>query len=167
MKFYIYFRKLDDEEKSDIDSITIALSKIDLCTKELSKNLSIETDNSLCKICFRKDMVTAFIPCGHIFGCIQCTVLLDQCAVCRYPLDRVTKVFITKEEDKNTNLQKFSQDSEKPLNPALCKVCQKKEKQALFLPCKHIFACIGCATKTDECVVCSKPYLCIIQVYIL
>lgn len=147
--------------------MTTSLSKSDLCTKDILKNPNVETDNMLCKICFRKEVETAFIPCGHVFSCIQCTVLIDQCAVCRHPSDKVTRVYITKEEDKDTNLQKLTQDSEKPLNPALCTVCHEKEKQALFLPCKHIFACIDCATKTDECMLCSKPYLGIIQVYII
>lgn len=157
---------MDDLEISDGGNIT-TLSKSNLCTEGIPKNLNADTDYMFCKICFKEEMATAFIPCGHVFACIQCTVFLDQCAVCRQPSDKITRVYINKAENKDIDLQKLTQDSEKPLNPGMCKVCNKKEMQALFLPCKHIYSCIDCATKTENCVICSKPYLCIIQVYIL
>jgi len=33
----------------------------------------------------------------------------------------------------------------------LCKICFDQDPSALFLPCRHICACLHCAAKVDKC----------------
>lgn len=36
----------------------------------------------------------------------------------------------------------------------LCQVCYEEEMDALFFPCGHVCACLGCARQVDICPVC-------------
>ncbi len=50
-------------------------------------------DDSLCKICFENPMDSVLIPCGHIISCVSCASALKECAVCRYEIKQVVKVY--------------------------------------------------------------------------
>lgn len=160
MKLYL-FRKQSSLDNEDVDKSSPGN---DLCKNDVSKYPSTIPDSMLCKICLKEEVETVFITCGHVVACIQCAVILDQCAICRQPSNMVFRVYISKEGNNNKDVK--SKQSDTPLNPMLCKVCHMEEMQAFILPCKHIHACIACATKSDECLVCSEPYLCIMQVYL-
>lgn len=124
----------------------------------------------LCKICLKEKAETMFIPCGHVISCVQCAVTLDQCAVCREPLDKILRVFVYLAEDNEkypNKLECLSQkQAEKSADPMLCKICQKDEMTIAFLPCRHICACFECATEMKECPVCLESYFAILQVFL-
>ncbi|XP_028048549.1 death-associated inhibitor of apoptosis 1 [Monomorium pharaonis] len=44
-----------------------------------------DKDAKLCKICCRRKIRTAFIPCGHLVACEQCAKNMKKCNVCRKP----------------------------------------------------------------------------------
>ena len=35
-----------------------------------------------------------------------------------------------------------------------CAVCMEAERDTVFLPCSHVVACAGCATRLTQCPVC-------------
>jgi len=39
----------------------------------------------------------------------------------------------------------------------MCKICFQKEVGIVFLPCRHMVACVDCAPFLDTCAVCRKP----------
>lgn len=131
-------------------------------------------DSMMCKICFKEKMKVAFIPCGHVIACIQCAMTLDQCAVCRQPFTMVMRVYVymdeNKNEDKVESLNQLpcssSQCPDDPANPMLCRVCHKEEMEAAFIACRHVYACVKCATKMSECPVCLLPSYGTMQVYL-
>lgn len=46
----------------------------------------------------------------------------------------------------------------KPTDDAtLCKICYNAELGVVFLPCKHMCACVNCASLITTCAVCRKP----------
>jgi len=126
-------------------------------------------DSMLCKICYKEEMKVAFIPCGHVIACIQCAMTLDQCAVCRQQFSMAMRVYVNIDE-RDEDLEQLpcssSQCSDEPLDPMLCKVCHKEEMQAAFIPCRHVYACVKCATEVHECPVCSEAFCATMQVYL-
>ena len=42
-------------------------------------------EKELCVVCMDRPRCYAFLPCGHISCCEECTKLLDQCPLCRQP----------------------------------------------------------------------------------
>jgi len=66
-------------------------------TKEPS-SLSESTDEkkseeTLCKICFTNKYGVAFLPCGHMFACIDCACALKHCAVCRKAIQATVRIY--------------------------------------------------------------------------
>lgn len=134
------------------------------------QDLSGIADPVLCKICYKDKMEVAFIPCGHVIACIQCAITLDQCAICRNPFNMVMRVYIYSEQDKRKDQvppcsSSQSKDDEPP-ELMLCKICHIEEMEAAFIPCKHVSACVKCATDMKECPICSKEIFATMQVYL-
>lgn len=121
------------------------------------------TDSMLCKICLKEEMEAVVVMCGHVFACIHCIVILDHCAICRKPAELVMRVKIYM---NNNNGNDLSQGPDTSLIPMLCQICHEADMQALILSCKHIYACLNCALKSNKCLVCSQRYICIMQVYL-
>ena len=47
-----------------------------------------------CVICFERPVRTIFANCGHMLSCVQCSLKLDKCPVCRISVDgNVVRVF--------------------------------------------------------------------------
>lgn len=40
----------------------------------------------------------------------------------------------------------------------VCKICFKEKLEVLFLPCRHVIACIQCAVTLDLCAICRQPF---------
>ncbi|XP_014600570.1 PREDICTED: death-associated inhibitor of apoptosis 2-like isoform X1 [Polistes canadensis] len=64
--------------------------------------------------------------------------------------------------EENSNLASSAvakkHELSKPMDDArLCKICYNAELQVVFLPCKHMCACVNCATLITKCAVCRKP----------
>lgn len=75
-------------------------------TKENSEQLSAKNsvtttedkerdEKTLCKICYKNEVGVVFLPCGHIVACVECSVALKTCAVCRKPLEATVRAFLS------------------------------------------------------------------------
>lgn len=72
---------------------TSEVSKVkELAASENQRPLSV---NLLCKICYSEDMSVVFLPCGHIFACVNCACALDRCAICRKPFEASVRAFLS------------------------------------------------------------------------
>lgn len=133
------------------------------------QDLSTLPDSMMCKICLQDKVKVAFMPCGHIFACVQCAVALDQCAVCRSLFKKAMRVFVQMDEEKDQNPGQLtcssSQNSDEPSDPLICKVCHKKSMKAVFIPCRHVYSCDQCAAEMDECPVCAESFCGTMQVF--
>ncbi|KAE9528494.1 hypothetical protein AGLY_012065 [Aphis glycines] len=49
------------------------------------------------------------------------------------------------------------QESSVP-DSVVCKICFKEKLEVLFLPCRHVIACIQCAVTLDLCAICRQPF---------
>ncbi|RZC35564.1 BIR and/or zf-C3HC4 3 domain containing protein [Asbolus verrucosus] len=49
--------------------------------------------SKMCKICFINEIEVVFIPCGHLLACIECSLSLKTCPVCRQRFDGAMRVF--------------------------------------------------------------------------
>lgn len=131
-------------------------------------------ESALCKICFKEKMEVLFIPCCHMFACIQCAVTFDDCAVCRQPYMMVIKMYICINERKPIDLKKKTgvllaadESPDEPyLGSILCNVCHKEEMRIACIPCRHISCCLQCTLDKNKCPVCFEPYYGYIQVFI-
>lgn len=52
-------------------------------------------EKTLCKICYKNEVGVVFLPCGHIVACVECSVALKNCAVCRKPLEATVRAFLS------------------------------------------------------------------------
>lgn len=150
----------------DSNQVKTSLSE----TNSQQQDPSTMPDSMLCKICYKEEMKVAFIPCGHVIACIQCAMTLDQCAVCRQKFSMAMRVYVHIDEEKDEDLDHLpcssSQCSDEPLDPMLCKVCHKEEMEAAFIPCRHVYSCVKCASEMHECPVCSESFCATMQVYL-
>lgn len=66
-------------------------------TKELvaSEDHKASNTNTMCKICYSKEVGVVFLPCGHIVACVDCAPALTSCAVCRKPLEATVRAFLS------------------------------------------------------------------------
>lgn len=128
-------------------------------------------DGIICKICYKEKMEVVFIPCGHTIACIQCAVTLDECAICRQPIKMTIKVFMCTNRKIDDYLEKLAYSSpsdsdEESEGLEQCKVCRKVEVGAAFIPCRHVCACLDCASKIKQCPICFEALFAFIQIYI-
>lgn len=168
MYYFFSFRKLDHLEITE--NKQTSLPEVNLRLAQQDPNTI--PDSMLCKICYKNEMKVAFIPCGHVIACVQCAMTLDQCAVCRQPFSMAMRVHVYLDEQKDEDLDQLipcssSQCSdEHHQDPMLCKVCHKEEMEAAFIPCRHVYACVKCATGMHDCPVCSEAFCATMQVYL-
>lgn len=53
------------------------------------------TESTLnCKICLNNVISLAFVPCRHLVSCIDCSIKLENCCICREKICGYFKVFI-------------------------------------------------------------------------
>ncbi|CAI6373103.1 unnamed protein product [Macrosiphum euphorbiae] len=159
---------LEQLDISNIGQIKITYyENLQLCQKRDTKTIP---DYMLCKICYKEEMKVVLIPCGHVVTCIQCALTLEQCAVCRQPLDMVMKIHLSMDEGTVKDVRQLpcssSECLDEQLDTMLCKVCHTKEMAAVFIPCRHVYACVECAEDMHECPVCKEGFFSTIQVYL-
>lgn len=46
-----------------------------------------------------------------------------------------------------------------------CKICWTKPRELLFLPCKHLVACVSCGINFNICPICRNPINHILKIY--
>lgn len=54
-----------------------------------------ETTSSVCKICLINDSCVVFLPCKHLACCMNCSVALNQCCICRKDIWSYLKVYVS------------------------------------------------------------------------
>ncbi|XP_008184238.2 baculoviral IAP repeat-containing protein 7-B-like [Acyrthosiphon pisum] len=160
--------KLDEPEISNMRQIKItSVENLQLCEM---RDPNTMPDSMLCKICYKEEMKVACVPCGHVVACIQCALSLEHCAMCRQPMDLLMRVHLSMDEEKVNNVEQLpcssSQCLDAQLDPMLCRVCHEEEMAAVFIPCRHIYACVKCGPNMNECPVCKEGIGCSIQVYL-
>lgn len=62
--------------------------------KIIEENRNLK-EQKLCKICLDEDVGVLFEPCGHICCCASCAVSLQQCPICRQPISKSVKAYIS------------------------------------------------------------------------
>ncbi|XP_059173143.1 E3 ubiquitin-protein ligase XIAP-like [Physella acuta] len=48
-----------------------------------------------CKICMDSEAVITFVPCGHLTCCGTCAAVIDNCPICRSPIERRIRTFVS------------------------------------------------------------------------
>lgn len=51
-------------------------------------------NENLCMICLNKPLKIAFIPCGHICCCVDCSTKITKCCVCRTDIENNLVIYI-------------------------------------------------------------------------
>lgn len=58
------------------------------------KLIQQNSDNNLCKVCFKYPINTVMVPCGHQCICDVCAKQLNkECPICRKRVNQVVKTF--------------------------------------------------------------------------
>jgi hypothetical protein len=71
-------------------------SNLSLARSSINKEPSSEKrGNILCNICMDNEMGIVFLPCGHLVCCPQCAISLTDCPLCRKPILRTVRVFLS------------------------------------------------------------------------
>ncbi|VVC29531.1 Zinc finger, RING-type,Zinc finger, RING/FYVE/PHD-type,BIR repeat [Cinara cedri] len=159
----------DHEDGSFLENSNIKTHPTERKNSSLPQHNISVSDSLLCKICYKKKMEIAFIPCKHVLACIQCATTIELCAVCRQSFKAMkVEIYMDPEQKQNDQLQGSSSvcskgESNKQI---LCKICRKEEMAVVFMPCKHIYACVKCTIQIGECPICTKPIYYTLQVYL-
>lgn len=121
----------------------------------------------LCKICYVQEINICILPCGHIFACIECAITIDECSMCKLPFDMVIKVSLVynNEGKHGDDLVKLPSGSLMGVENSCCIHCKKKEIETVFLPCRHVYACLQCAKDIKECPECYSPICAFIRIF--
>ncbi len=75
-----------------------------------------------------------------------------SCADGEGTLGRTDKKICDKASDRKTQLTE--DEIEQLQNKFLCVICLSKDKNALFLPCAHLAACLDCSLSLVNCPIC-------------
>jgi len=136
---------------------------------------STSTDEASCLICLESPKTHAFVPCGHVVGCLTCVISLSQCPVCRAPREALLHVELKGNScvckhckqaiaptffDAHREVcalrqrqQKEVKDERSPLlrkaESSECPQCRLVKADTALVPCGHAF-CLPCA-KTIQC----------------
>ena len=51
-------------------------------------------DQQTCKICMDHEIGVVFQTCGHLISCVQCARALNDCPLCRQPIDGTVKTYM-------------------------------------------------------------------------
>ena len=51
-------------------------------------------ENFICKICYNRNKNTVFMPCGHIFACMQCALSIVKCPYCKSTISKIMKIYL-------------------------------------------------------------------------
>ncbi|XP_055882215.1 E3 ubiquitin-protein ligase XIAP-like [Biomphalaria glabrata] len=70
--------------------------------KQLRKASSSLRQLVICKLCKNSDVQVAFLPCGHLVSCVECSLNPSYCPECRSEIIGIRRIFIT---GKSTNRQ--------------------------------------------------------------
>jgi hypothetical protein len=131
-----------------------------------------------CIICFERQKVYAFTPCGHLAVCRLCAPLLDACPVCRGRRDGLlfveptSKLCVCKHckhvigptffdahrevcalrMRNQEHTQATVQDADSELKH--CIECRVGQRDHALLPCGHMLTCGPCAAKLHTCPQC-------------
>jgi len=73
------------------------------------------------------------------------------------------RIYLSPEKDPKDSSTKCPDNK---LDSMLCKVCFKEDMVAVFIPCRHVYACVKCAEEIDECPVCKEDVCSFIQLHI-
>ena len=50
-------------------------------------------NESTCKVCLDREINSVFLPCGHLCCCIECSIALKTCPICRKRLEKIVKFY--------------------------------------------------------------------------
>ncbi|KAE9522042.1 hypothetical protein AGLY_017562 [Aphis glycines] len=117
-----------------------------------------ESDETiLCKICYKERLEVMFIPCGHITACIQCSVALETCSICRQHISVMMRVGVyTSSKDADSSVR----------NTAMCVRCAEAPVQTVSIPCRHATTCDACTKYDVKCSLCTQPVYANLYVYL-
>jgi len=92
-----------NEANEDANKISNVVKELERKKDERRKEMEVEhsskskdddgDEENSCKICFENRIDCVIIPCGHISICINCSVGLKLCPMCRQDIVQVIKTF--------------------------------------------------------------------------
>mmetsp|Transcript_42636 Transcript_42636/g.109728 ORF Transcript_42636/g.109728 Transcript_42636/m.109728 type:complete len:113 (-) Transcript_42636:6871-7209(-) len=59
----------------------------------LEKERADEEERKMCKVCFANDACAVLLPCGHICVCEACALQLEDCPICKTPIEERKRVY--------------------------------------------------------------------------
>ena len=93
----IFKRKLNQENNDESKKENIRIKEFKKKIKE-DKSLQNEVDllkeERRCVICLEKDKIIIFLPCSHLASCLDCSVSLKNCPMCRKSIEASIRTFI-------------------------------------------------------------------------
>ena len=85
-----------ESQKKDNDDLT-KNNKIDsaeINNEELAEEIENLKKERSCSICFERQKVIMFMPCSHLATCVECSVALTKCPICRKKVQATIRTYI-------------------------------------------------------------------------
>lgn len=82
--------KKNDNSSSNSFKMDVADDNID----ELADQIETLKKERSCAICFERQKVIMFMPCSHLAACVECSVALVTCPICRKKVEATIRTYI-------------------------------------------------------------------------
>eukprot|EP00297_Palpitomonas_bilix_P016781 CAMPEP_0113911372 /NCGR_PEP_ID=MMETSP0780_2-20120614/28164_1 /TAXON_ID=652834 /ORGANISM="Palpitomonas bilix" /LENGTH=115 /DNA_ID=CAMNT_0000907871 /DNA_START=206 /DNA_END=553 /DNA_ORIENTATION=+ /assembly_acc=CAM_ASM_000599 len=80
-----------DEVEAQLDEMAKAVKR--RRNELLEKERADEEERKMCKVCFANDACAVLLPCGHICVCEACALQLEDCPICKTPIEERKRVY--------------------------------------------------------------------------
>ena len=91
--FVRYHKEISKKIQRIGNKIIILANKSEDCSDEECLINQEVSEEKLCKICYEEQRNAVFVPCGHLCSCFDCALKLNECPLCRQPLEKIVKTF--------------------------------------------------------------------------
>jgi len=63
-----------------MDTVNDKDLKLVPCSSKMSSNNTLNL--MICKVCHQEEMAAVFLPCRHVYTCVECAKEMDDCPIC-------------------------------------------------------------------------------------
>jgi len=82
-----------DQHTKVLKSLGLTQQQFDNMRSKAEKNDDTSDNSNDCTICMARPRQIAFMTCGHVATCVQCSQGLSDCPICRKPVTGTMRIF--------------------------------------------------------------------------
>jgi len=88
--------KKQDQQEENLNKklkLTNNSQSMDISESEMFEEVERLKKERSCAICFERQKVIIFMPCSHLASCVECSVALQTCPICRKKVEATIRTY--------------------------------------------------------------------------